>query len=62
MGMHWVFIFLNKNLFFYSGGVFSMPHIYAKTISTKEMEQYYFTNRVDSLLPASGEVFLPATT
>ena len=34
----------------------------AKTISTKDMEQYYFTNRTDNLLPASGEVFLLATT
>jgi methyltransferase (TIGR00027 family) len=34
----------------------------AKTISTKDMEQYYFTNRADNLLPASGEVFLLATT
>lgn len=34
----------------------------AKTISTKDMEQYYFTNRSDGLLPASGEVFLLATT
>ena len=34
----------------------------AKTISTKDMEQYYFRNRTDGLLPASGEVFLLATT
>ena len=34
----------------------------AKTISTKDMEQYYFTNRTDNLLPASGEIFLLATT
>jgi len=34
----------------------------AKTISTKDMEQHYFTNRADNLLPASGEVFLLATT
>ncbi|TZF85556.1 class I SAM-dependent methyltransferase (plasmid) [Pedobacter sp. BS3] len=34
----------------------------AKTISTKDMEQYYFTNRTDNLLPASGEVFLLAAT
>ena len=34
----------------------------AETISTKDLEQYYFTNRVDNLLPASGEVFLLATT
>lgn len=32
----------------------------AKTISTKDMD--YFTNRSDHLLPASGEVFLLATT
>jgi len=32
----------------------------AKTISTKEMN--YFMNRADNLLPASGEVFLLATT
>ena len=36
--------------------------IEAKTISTKDMEQYYFTNRTDNLLPASGEVFLLGTT
>ncbi len=34
----------------------------AKIISTKDMEEYYFTNRADNLLPASGEVFLLATT
>jgi methyltransferase (TIGR00027 family) len=34
----------------------------AKTISTKDLEQYYFKNRADNLLPASGEVFLLATT
>jgi methyltransferase (TIGR00027 family) len=34
----------------------------AKTISTKDMEQYYFRNRTDNLLPASGEVFLVAAT
>ena len=34
----------------------------AKTISTKDMEQYYFKNRTDNLIPASGEVFLLATT
>jgi methyltransferase (TIGR00027 family) len=33
-----------------------------KTISTKDMEQLYFANRIDNLLPASGEVFLLATT
>ena len=34
----------------------------AKTISTKDMEKYYFKNRFDNLLPASGEVFLLAKT
>jgi len=34
----------------------------AKTISTKDMERLYFTNRTDDLSPASGEVFLLATT
>ena len=34
----------------------------AKTISTKDLEQLYFINRSDNLLPASGEVFLLATT
>ena len=34
----------------------------AKTISTKDMEQLYFAGRTDNLLPASGEVFLLATT
>ena len=34
----------------------------AKTISTKDMVQYYFRNRTDNLLPASGEVFLLAIT
>ena len=29
-----------------------------KVISTKDMEKLYFKNRVDKLLPASGEVFL----
>ena len=33
-----------------------------KTISTKDMEQLYFKERTDHLLPASGEVFLLATT
>jgi methyltransferase (TIGR00027 family) len=33
-----------------------------KTISTKEMEQLYFSGRTDNLLPASGEVFLLAAT
>lgn len=34
----------------------------SKIMSTKDMEQRYFTNRTDHLLPASGEVFLLATT
>ena len=34
----------------------------SKTVSTKDMEQYYFANRTDHLLPASGEVFLLANT
>jgi len=34
----------------------------AKTISTKDMEQVYFTDRADGLFPASGEVFLLAKT
>ena len=34
----------------------------AQTISTKDMEELYFKNRSDNLLPASGEVFLLATT
>ena len=34
----------------------------AKIISTNDMEHYYFTNRTDNLLPASGEVFLVAST
>jgi len=34
----------------------------AKTISTKDMEQFYFKNRADQLIPASGEFFLLATT
>jgi methyltransferase (TIGR00027 family) len=34
----------------------------AKTISTKDMKQNYFMNRTDNLIPASGEVFLLATT
>lgn len=33
----------------------------AKTISTKDMVQYYFVDRTDNLLPASGEIFLLAT-
>lgn len=33
-----------------------------KTISTKDIEQLYFMNRNDDLLPASGEVFLLAST
>jgi len=31
-----------------------------KTITTKDMEQLYFANRPDELLPASGEIFLLA--
>lgn len=34
----------------------------AKTVSTKDMEQLYFTNRTDNLLPASGEIILVAST
>lgn len=34
----------------------------AKTISTQDMIHFYFTNRTDNLFPASGEVFLLATT
>lgn len=34
----------------------------ARTISTKDMEQLYFADRTDNLLPASGEVFLLAAT
>jgi methyltransferase (TIGR00027 family) len=34
----------------------------AKTITTKDMEQLYFANRPDNLVPASGEIFLLATT
>lgn len=34
----------------------------AKIISSKDMERYYFMNRTDNLLPASGEIFLLATT
>ena len=34
----------------------------AKTVSTKDLEQLYFANRTDDLSPASGEVFLLATT
>ena len=34
----------------------------AKTTSAKDMEQLYFANRTDHLLPASGEIFLLATT
>jgi methyltransferase (TIGR00027 family) len=36
--------------------------ISVKTISTKDMEELYFKNRSDNLLPASGEIFLLATT
>lgn len=34
----------------------------ARTVSTKDLEQLYFADRTDDLLPASGEVFLLATT
>lgn len=34
----------------------------AGTISTKDMEELYFKDRSDKLLPASGEVFLLANT
>jgi len=34
----------------------------ATTISTKDMEGLYFRDRTDHLLPASGEMFLLATT
>lgn len=34
----------------------------AKILSTKDMQQLYFANRTDNLLPASGEVFLLAGT
>lgn len=33
-----------------------------QTISTKELKERYFTHRSDQLVPASGEVFLLATT
>ncbi|RBL90242.1 class I SAM-dependent methyltransferase [Chitinophaga flava] len=33
-----------------------------QTISTKDMTDMYFKDRTDNLLPASGEVFLVATT
>lgn len=33
----------------------------AKTITTKDLEQLYFADRPDDLLPASGEIFLLAT-
>jgi len=33
----------------------------SRTISTKDMEQLYFSDRTDDLLPASGEIFLLAT-
>jgi len=33
-----------------------------KTISSKDLEQYYFENRNDNFSPASGEIFLIATT
>jgi methyltransferase (TIGR00027 family) len=52
--------------FFTVGEVMDLAHQagirQAKTISTKEMERLYFVGRTDGLLPASGEVFLMATT
>ena len=51
--------------FFIPGEILSLAHkaVFrdAKTISTKDMEPYYFVNRTDDLLPASGEIFLLAT-
>lgn len=34
----------------------------SKIVSTKDLEQLYFINRNDHLLPSSGEIFLLATT
>ena len=34
----------------------------SEIVSTTDIEQLYFTNRTDHLLPASGEMFLLATT
>lgn len=34
----------------------------AKTVTTKDLEQLYFSGRTDELVPASGEVFLLAAT
>ena len=34
----------------------------SKTISTTDIEKYYFKNRTDNFLPASGEAFLLSTT
>lgn len=34
----------------------------AKTVSTKNLEKTYFSNRTDNFVPASGEVFLLAQT
>lgn len=34
----------------------------AATIPTKDMEQYYFTERTDDLSSATGEIFFLATT
>ena len=52
--------------FFTTGEIFSLAckagFKHAETISTKDMEQLYFMNRTDNLLPASGEVFLLAST
>ncbi|HUZ59470.1 MAG TPA: class I SAM-dependent methyltransferase [Hanamia sp.] len=33
----------------------------SRIISSKDLEQYYFTNRTDNLIPAIGEIFLLAT-
>lgn len=35
---------------------------HARIVSTKDMERLYFSDRADDLVPASGEVFLLATT
>ena len=52
--------------FFAPDEILSMAHEAGfkevKTISTKDMVQFYFLNREDNLLPASGEIFLLATT
>ncbi|HYJ63106.1 MAG TPA: class I SAM-dependent methyltransferase [Parafilimonas sp.] len=52
--------------FFKPGEILAMAHNAGfkevKTISTKDMEELYFKNRSDNLSPASGEIFLLATT